>query len=92
MIRFRTLTNAERARMACVHRAVLGSGLAPERAIPEATPAAEAMAARMIDHAALTGTCTDADLIEAGYTPDDLRRHAATARRIAYGLTERVLS
>ncbi|ORE90966.1 hypothetical protein [Aurantimonas sp. 22II-16-19i] len=88
MIQFRTLTDAELARMAAAHRAALGE----DRAIPEATPAAEAMAARMIDHAALTGACTDADLIEAGYTPDDLRRHAATARRIAYGLTERVLS
>lgn len=85
MIEFRSMTAAERARIAGAHRSVLPTG----RAFPEASESAERMAARMVDIAALTGACTDADLIEAGFTPDDLARDGGIARQLAYGVSER---
>ncbi|TFF20790.1 hypothetical protein E3C22_18035 [Jiella endophytica] len=100
MIAFRTLTPAEIAR---ARRSNLptdagsppASGLAAklkagaDKAFPDVSESAERMAARMIDIAALTGACTDADLIEAGFTPDDLTRDGRIARQLAYGVSER---
>ncbi|WAP67207.1 hypothetical protein [Jiella pelagia] len=78
MIETRLLTPAERARLAGAHRQAVD-------AAPRAAPSeiAERMADRMIDITALAGHCTDADLIEAGFTPHDLDRHAADARAMA---------
>ncbi|ORE90566.1 hypothetical protein [Aurantimonas sp. 22II-16-19i] len=96
MIQFRTLTPAERAAMIEAHcQAIAGlptRPLAAEKMFPDTAVSARAMAARMIEIAALSGHCTDADLIEAGYTPDDLARDGQAARQLAYGLSEKQLS
>ncbi len=89
MIETRMLTPAERARMARAHRQAIDR--APRRP-SEPSETAERIAARMIDIAALAGQCTDADLIEAGFTPHDLNRYGQDARQIAARLREKHLS
>lgn len=88
------LSASDRERIEAARRHLGRIGILPgEKAIPDASPEAEAMAAKMIEIAAgLGGACSGADLIEAGYTPDDLLRHGETARRLAFGLTERTVS
>ncbi|MCQ0986430.1 hypothetical protein [Jiella marina] len=62
------------------------------KAIPDVSETAERMAAVMIERASIAGACTDAELIEAGFTPHDLARDAETARQLAYGQSERRVS
>lgn len=75
MIEIRELTGAERARMAATHRTTIDA-LPPREDIGEETAR---MAEAMIDITAAQGNCTPADLIEAGFTPDDIAKNAAAA-------------
>ncbi len=99
MIKFRTLTAAERARTASAHRAVLASGSPSASAAKlkdgadKASPEAIAMADRMIEIAArLGGSCTNLDLLKAGCSRDDLARHGPAARKLAQERAERLVS
>ncbi|MCQ0987523.1 hypothetical protein [Jiella marina] len=85
MIEIRELTAEERARMARSHRRMIDA--MPPRDQP--SEGVVRMAASMIDIAAASGGCTPADLIEAGFTPDDIARDSEAAREFANRKAER---
>lgn len=84
MIETRPMTRAE---IAARDAAICGRCLNIDEArqFPGVTAIAECMAAHMVEaSASIEGNCTEADLIAKGFTPQEIARHGAAARQIAY--------